>query len=267
MRRQRFLDAVAAYRRAGGGRDFAGVGVVGQASAMTGHLGGRDRGAEESGGLAPLSGVRRWNLRCVVALLHTVWGRRAWTRPRCGSRPPMVGCRRRLAVGASAVRRLVETHRARRSRRWPSGWAIVGGRATRSAASAGDVRTWRRCWGAPAVMTSIRKTFQDLGFDWLTAIERRNRLKTATGLAYRTTLIFDYPILTHRHRHHLGQQLTSEATRTPTRPGQCTREARSRRLVRRFRSDDSERRDVSTSSSTWRGSPGPPGHSGTAISE
>jgi acyl carrier protein len=56
--------------------------------------------------------------------------------------------------------------------------------------------------------------FQDLGFDSLTAVELRNRLKTATGLTLSPSLIFDFPT-PEALAEHIDEQLSSVATGTP----------------------------------------------------
>jgi surfactin synthase thioesterase subunit/acyl carrier protein len=60
------------------------------------------------------------------------------------------------------------------------------------------------------------QAFADLGFDSLTGVELRNRLKTTTGLSFSPTLIFDYPTPS-TLADHIGSLLLGPADGPPER--------------------------------------------------
>jgi NAD(P)-dependent dehydrogenase (short-subunit alcohol dehydrogenase family)/acyl carrier protein len=211
-----FLDGLAAHRRAHG---LAGLSVAWglweQASAMTRHLGDSDRARMSRVGLAPLSSQQALALFddamladrsvLVAARLH------GGALPGDGALlPPIL---RELAVRPS--RRVVADGGTA---------ASMSGLRARMQGLSTEQRHRELvdlvCTNAAIVLghstadVNADNAFQDLGFDSLTAVELRNRIKTATGLTLSPTLIFDYPtpaVLAE----HLDAQLASTTTDEP----------------------------------------------------
>jgi polyketide synthase 7 len=192
-----FLDGLAAYRR---GRGLAGLSVAWglweQASAMTQHLGDRDKARMSRVGLAPLSSPQALELFDTALL---------------ADRPVVVATRldqRALTANSAALPALLSQLAARPSRRVideiDTTTVSMTGLVTRLNGLSAEQR--RRelvelvCSNAATVLghpstadVGPERAFQDLGFDSLTAVELRNRLKASTGLTLSPTLIFDYP--------------------------------------------------------------------------
>ncbi|WP_068189630.1 type I polyketide synthase [Mycobacterium sp. UM_CSW] len=190
-----FLDALAAHRRANGLPALSVAwGLWEQDSGMTQHLGDRDKARISRVGLAPLSGEQALDLFDNALLseqpvvVATRLDRDALARNSAALPPLLSGLANRparrvvdhveIAMASTGLRaRLAGLTPEQRHRELVD--LVCGNAATVLGHSSTDVEA--------------EQPFQDLGFDSLTAVELRNRLKNATGLTLSPTLIFDHP--------------------------------------------------------------------------
>ena len=194
-----FLDGLAAHRRAIG---LAGIslawGLWEQPSAMTAHLNGRDLARISRSGLAAMNpGQALEMFDAALAIDHPVAVATRLDRAALDAHTLNGG----LPVLFSGL--------ARRPRRRLIDNTVdaaqpMSALAQRLHGLAPDQQrellVGTVCLQAAAVLghpapedIDPDTAFQDLGFDSLTAVELRNRLKTATGLTLPPTLIFDHP--------------------------------------------------------------------------
>jgi acyl transferase domain-containing protein/acyl carrier protein len=200
------LDALAARRRAQGQAGIAlAWGLWEQLSEMTANLGELDRSRMRRAGVGALSSARGLELfdtalvgdgALLLALSLDLAGLRA--QARIGALPAILSG-------------LVPTVRQRVSAREQSLAATP--RAERASVVLELVRAEvAGVLGHTAVeAVDPRRTFKDLGFDSLAAVELRNRLNATSGLHLPATLVFDYPTPA-AIASHLNQQLDGGAT-------------------------------------------------------
>lgn len=207
-----FLDGLAHYRQAQGlvATSLA-WGLWEQTSALSAHLAKTDRKRIARTGLLPLSSqdamVLFDNALSTGAALVVPTRLDATTLRAQGQQPPPLlrGLLRMTVHRNSAERQTGPSSLAQR---------LAGlSTAERDRALTELVRTQIATVLGHTNHTTIQTghTFQELGFDSLTAIELRNQLTTTTGLRLPTTLIFDHPTPTALAAY-LREQIVTDGT-------------------------------------------------------
>jgi polyketide synthase 12 len=192
-----FLDTLAAHRRACGlpAQSLA-WGTWDRATGMTGHLddGQRQRLARQ--GLRPLADAEGLDLLDAApgTGCPVVVAARLDTGGVSAPPPPLLA---QLAAPARTARRAAQAPR-------PDVGAATAVAASLAARLAGLPPADRQQAAQDLILAQAAlvlghtapdpgRSFRDMGFDSLTAVELRNRLTTATGIKLPATLVFDYP--------------------------------------------------------------------------
>ncbi|MBW0016792.1 MAG: SDR family NAD(P)-dependent oxidoreductase, partial [Mycobacterium sp.] len=192
-----FLDALAAHRRAHGLPAISlGWGLWDQASAMTGALGAADLARLGRDGVLTLSSDEAMELFDTALIVDEPFLAPARIdlralRAHAVAVPPMFVD----LVNAPSRRRVDDSLAAEKSKSALAQRLHGLSEEQQHAVLLDLVRSHIATVLGNTAPEGVEpdKAFQELGFDSLTAVEMRNRLKTATGLALSPTLIFDYP--------------------------------------------------------------------------
>ncbi|GBG38638.1 type I polyketide synthase [Mycobacterium montefiorense] len=192
-----FLDELAGYRRALGlpGLSVA-WGLWEQASGMTQHLDERDKARMSRIGLAPMATEQALRFFDTAMLAERPMMVAARIDPGAlaqngSSLPPLLS-----QLATRPIRRILDENDTTSASMTSLVARLQGLSAEQRHSELVDVvcRNAATVLGRPSTGDiNAGSIFQDLGFDSLTAVELRNRLKTATGLTLSPTLIFDYP--------------------------------------------------------------------------
>ncbi|WP_330249896.1 type I polyketide synthase [Nocardia sp. NBC_00565] len=190
-----FLDGLVAHRRARGlpGQSLA-WGPWARSGGMTGHLGETDVARMSRGGFTAMpdeQALAGWNTVLDRGFAHAVIAAvdpaAIRAQADAGLLPPLLrelapAVARRPAATSAVLSGLQQRLSGLDSDRQRQ--AVLDTVRTHVAAVLGH--------DSASAIDSDR-AFQDLGFDSLSAVELRNRLKTATGLSLSAAVVFDYP--------------------------------------------------------------------------